>query len=515
LAQAPDSIPAHLQARGRGAAMAATMGESPESRDFWLEVPEPDLSMEVQNQLKTDITELESECAKEETRLRRSALARQAGRRGPGAVHQEAPGGALVPGQWIMPGRDLAAVEAEALQTRYAEAAVMEMVSTLRSFDPEISCEKLSNDILCIVHSDAVVGHMNERLKASLRAYVPRNRRAWLAQDIEGHIAARRATLRLLRAKLARSLTAIWAFGGDPTARAAAFSAGGGAVLLGSAGGALGLALGTASGAVCGASVVPFTFGLSLPVGSAVGGSLGACVGVATGATTGLIGGGVAGGVAHRYRLEIRDGAVNLRGRVGQTAICTRTQALETTNYVKVRAIQAAERVQAAAVGAAHAASAPFVPYVDFAKTKGSELGAGVRDVVLDGHFQTTAASAAGGAVIAGTGGAVAGLAAGTTIGVVCGIVPAVFTFGLSIPVGAAIGAGTGAFAGTAAGSAVGFVGGGATGYGIYARHQDIRDSASNALRRVSYLTESVKEKANTSASYMKARLVGGTGGTA
>lgn len=94
--------------------------------------------------------------------------------------------------------------------------------------------------------------------------------------------------------------------------------------------------------------------------------------------------------------------------------------------------------------------------------------------VASDPHYQTTAASAASGAVAVGaTGGAVC-LAAGSLVGAAVGIVPAVFTFGLSIPVGAILGGGAGLCAGTAVGGTAGLVSGGAAGYAGYAKRKQI-----------------------------------------
>jgi len=75
---------------------------------------------------------------------------------------------------------------------------------------------------------------------------------------------------------------------------------------------------------------------------------------------------------------------------------------------------------------------------------------------------------------LGGTGGVV-GLTIGAVVGGVVGVVPAVFTFGLSIPVFALVGSGTGLFVGTAVGGATGTVGGGAVGYGAYAKRAEIR----------------------------------------
>lgn len=113
-----------------------------------------------------------------------------------------------------------------------------------------------------------------------------------------------------------------------------------------------------------------------------------------------------------------------------------------------------------------------------------SELAAGVRNVAKDKSFQTTTALAAGGAVAMGAGGALTGLSTGTVIGTAVGIVPALFTFGLSIPIGAAIGGGAGLVMGAVVGTTVGAVGGGAAGYGMYVKRDQIAGVASQTLAK-------------------------------
>lgn len=110
------------------------------------------------------------------------------------------------------------------------------------------------------------------------------------------------------------------------------------------------------------------------------------------------------------------------------------------------------------------------------ADTRMSTVAEAASNMVADKRVQVTAASAAGGAVVAGVGGGAVGLASGGAIGAAVGIVPAFFTFGLSIPVGAALGAATGLGVGTAVGGTAGLVGGGAAGYGAYGYKEQIGD---------------------------------------
>merc|ERR1711963_1202601 len=102
------------------------------------------------------------------------------------------------------------------------------------------------------------------------------------------------------------------------------------------------------------------------------------------------------------------------------------------------------------------------------------EAKARTKEMVSDRTFQVTAASATGGALACGMGGAAMGVVGGGFVGAAVGLVPALFTFGLSIPVFFVVGGGMGATVGATAGGTVGSVGGGATGYGVYTRRDKI-----------------------------------------
>jgi len=117
-------------------------------------------------------------------------------------------------------------------------------------------------------------------------------------------------------------------------------------------------------------------------------------------------------------------------------------------------------------------AQAQALDALKYSTDKVSELGEGVREVVHDPRAQVTAASAVGGAVAMGTGGAATGLVSGGLLGAACGLVPAVFTFGLSIPIGAAVGGGVGLCAGATMAGTAGLVGGGALGYKTYGKEE-------------------------------------------
>lgn len=81
----------------------------------------------------------------------------------------------------------------------------------------------------------------------------------------------------------------------NPRSQVTAVSAVGGAVALGTGGGATGMLSGGAIGAACGLVPAVFTFGLSIPVCAAVGSSIGLCTGAAVAGTAGFLGGGTVG----------------------------------------------------------------------------------------------------------------------------------------------------------------------------------------------------------------------------
>merc|ERR1711920_1121279 len=82
--------------------------------------------------------------------------------------------------------------------------------------------------------------------------------------------------------------------------------------------------------------------------------------------------------------------------------------------------------------------------------------------------------SAAAGGIAVGVPCGTIGFVAGGAIG----FLPAIFTFGLSVPVFAVVGGG----AGLCVGGTTGALGGGAAGYGAYAKRSEIRQGAPNAV---------------------------------
>jgi len=99
----------------------------------------------------------------------------------------------------------------------------------------------------------------------------------------------------------------------DRQVRVTATAATGGAIVLGTGGGAAGMLAGSALGAAWGLLPALLTFGLSIPFCATVCGGAGLCAGAALGGAAGLVGGAAAG-----YALnEDKDGLVDhlLRGR--------------------------------------------------------------------------------------------------------------------------------------------------------------------------------------------------------
>jgi len=460
-----------------------------------VEVPEPDLSMEVQDQLRRSLTDNEVRFF--------AALDEE----------QETP------------------VLETASSRAFAGYAVGEAVRMLKKFNPEATKDVISDSIHSMIHSEALVGHLAKRSQEALREYVPRDRAAWLAHDIEGHAAALSQRLALLRASFVRTACLARVKGlelaTDRGTHVVMLSAGSGAVVLGCTGGVVGTCGGATAGTIAGVVPALLTFGLSLPAGAVVGGGVGGCLGAAAGTLSGLVGGGASGGVAYRYRAEIGDGAVHIKVK----ALRAKDRAAEKAQELQMVANSWVGSAKAHAGGTVQALSDATSEAAERAKvfghvaatsvhSKASELGTNAKALALNPAAQATSAGAAGGSVTVGAAGGGLGLLAGGAAGAAVGLVPALFTFGLSIPVCAAIGGGAGACLGTAAGGTTGFVGGGAVGYGAYnaySQRKEISLGASEALTKLGGMAESVKEgakeRANMSASFIKARL-SGTGGT-
>jgi len=315
------------------------------------------------------------------------------------------------------------------------------------------------------------------------------------------------ARLRGVRAKTADVIS-------NRAVQVTAASAVGGAVLAGGASGLLGLALGTAGGASVGVVPALFTFGLSIPLFAAVGGGLGLAVALPAGGAAGAVGGGATGYAAYSKRAEI----TSFTGQGYAKARSTAQSAWARVASKSEAAVKFAEAKRESAKALARSSIDTTRQKVGEGCECASKSLAAARakgiELASDRSVQVGAVSAAGSAAVCGTAGGVAGLCTGTVVGGAIGLVPAIFTFGLSIPIGAALGGGCGLLAGAGAGGAAGLVGGGAAGYTAHSRREDIGVRVKDTISKVSDGAEYMKGKASTSAAYVRARVVGGTGGT-
>jgi len=288
----------------------------------------------------------------------------------------------------------------------------------------------------------------------------------------------------------------------DKTFQVTAASAAGGAAACGATGATVGMVTGGAIGAMVGVVPALLTFGLSIPAGAAIGGGCGAMAGATTGGTVGAVGGGAAGYGAFTRREKISAKGRQIYAQAMAAVSGARAKGLK----YKADAVKLVEdrvaTTKAKALAAFGAAKAKTTERATAAKAKSIEIAS-------NKTVQVTAASATGGAVVLGAGGAATGLAAGGTIGAAIGVIPALFTFGLSIPVGAMIGGGCGLVAGTAVGSTTGLVVGGTTGYGAYTKRDEIKSGVSASYVKVSETAEYAKSKASEAAGQVRARIAG------
>lgn len=300
----------------------------------------------------------------------------------------------------------------------------------------------------------------------------------------------------------------------DKTVQVSAAGAAGGAVLLSGASGMLGLMLGGMGGAFVGMVPALFTFGLSIPAFATLGAGFGFFAGATVGGTAGAAGGGATGYAVYTKRAEIKSFSEKKY-----------TQAKSTTETAWAAVVSKFADVKKLAKGKVDDMKALALSYYSKAQTKvgekcacASEKAAAAKakgiELVHDKSVQVGAVSAVGGAVACGSAGAATGMCTGTIIGGAVGIVPAIFTFGLSIPIGAAIGGSCGLVTGATVGGSAGFVGGGAAGYTAHAKRTDISTTVKGTIAKVNEGAEYMKDKASTSAAYVRAKMVGGTGGT-
>eukprot|EP00445_Apocalathium_hangoei_P058670 CAMPEP_0204093970 /NCGR_PEP_ID=MMETSP0360-20130528/190688_1 /ASSEMBLY_ACC=CAM_ASM_000342 /TAXON_ID=268821 /ORGANISM="Scrippsiella Hangoei, Strain SHTV-5" /LENGTH=744 /DNA_ID=CAMNT_0051043277 /DNA_START=76 /DNA_END=2313 /DNA_ORIENTATION=+ len=274
-----------------------------------------------------------------------------------------------------------------------------------------------------------------------------------------------------------------------------AASATAGAVTLGAGGAATGAMTGGLAGAVAGLPLALFTFGLSIPAVAAVGGAAGGSLheGGGVGLQANVQAKGIRACVqdlATFAQLLARESAASAKVRAGESLESTRAKGLAKVEFVRQQAGEAKEA----------------------ATLKATQLSAATGELVSQKSFQMTAASATAGAVTLGASGAATGAVTGSLAGAVAGLPLALFTFGLSIPAVAAVGGAAGLVLGTAAGATTGFLGGGAAGYCVYQKKDEIRRAVSSTYIKASSGAELIKGGEIKSAEYAKDVVVAAKG---
>jgi hypothetical protein len=288
----------------------------------------------------------------------------------------------------------------------------------------------------------------------------------------------------------------------SPQFQTCSIATAGGAITLGTVGGAFGLASGVVVGSAAGVVPALFTFGLSIPVGGAIGGVGGLCGGTLLGGTSG----GIAGFTIYKYRIDIKDGFMTIKVKARSTLNSTKENAVMALNMTKMRIETQAGKIQAAASEIHGSANERYITAVQLAKAKSSEALA----LATTTRVGVTSGSAVAGAVVGGTSCGAFGAVAGAAVG----IVPAIFTFGLSIPAGAMLGL----CVGTTVGGSTGAVGGGLIGYGGFIHRKAIAEGVQSSWSKVSTTAENLKTKTFTCAADAKQSVEsivrGSTGGS-
>jgi len=295
----------------------------------------------------------------------------------------------------------------------------------------------------------------------------------------------------------------------DRRVQVTAASAAGGGAAVGAGGALAGLVAGGAIGASIGILPALFTLGLSIPLGAALGSGCGLVVGGAAGTASGVATGGAVGYGVFTKRAEIKKATMDMRAKImagikkGRevSVYCIAVSYAHTTNksiMVKSRVRSAVESIKQSIEPRFGAAVRKTAAAIVATKQK-------TREVASQKVVQVTTASAAGGAVVGGTGGAATGLLAGGALGAAIGVVPAIFTLGLSIPAFAVLGGGCGLAAGTAVGGTAGATVGGASGYGIYTKREAIG-------AKVDQTATYVRNTTAQGAGYLRTKLSGAGG---
>eukprot|EP00438_Fugacium_kawagutii_P019604 Skav232777 [mRNA] locus=scaffold614:133389:139205:- [translate_table: standard] len=264
----------------------------------------------------------------------------------------------------------------------------------------------------------------------------------------------------------------------EPEFQKLTISTSSGVIVLGAAGGAFGIASGVVIGSVAGLAPALATFGLSIPAGAMCGGVAGLLVGSTAGGTAG----GASGFCLYKYRVQIKDGIVQVKvkacnfaadgygkakGAVSSAKFAIENKATEAHEKAKMTIALAKEKTGTAAT---------------MAKTKAGEL----LTLATTTRAGASSAMALFGSTVGSTCGGICGAVAGGAVG----MVPAIFTFGLSIP----IGAGIGLVAGAATGGGAGAVGGGAIGFAGITYQEEIKRSADYLRKKSMDSAEQVKK---------------------
>jgi len=272
----------------------------------------------------------------------------------------------------------------------------------------------------------------------------------------------------------------------EPEFQKLTISTSSGVIVLGAAGGAFGVATGVVVGSVAGLAPALATFGLSIPAGAMCGGVAGLLVGSTAG--------GAGGFCLYKYRVQIKDGFVQVKVKAHTFAADgygkAKGAALSAKLAIQNKATQAREKAEVTIALEKTGAAAAL------AKAKAGEV------FTMTTSTRTGVSSAM--AVLGGTVGTTAGGICGALAGGAFGVVPAVFTFGLSIPVGAGIGL----MAGATTGGGAGVVGGGAIGFAGFTYRDEIKRSAEYLRRKSMDSAEQVKKS-------VKSLVGAGTGETA
>lgn len=274
----------------------------------------------------------------------------------------------------------------------------------------------------------------------------------------------------------------------EPEFQKLTISTSSGVIVLGAAGGAFGVVVGS----LAGLAPALATFGLSIPAGAMCGGVAGLLVGSTAGGTAG----GAGGFCLYKYRVQIKDGFV-------QVKVKAHTFAADGYGKAKGAALSAKLAIQNKATQAREKAEVTIA----LAKEKTGAAAALAKAKAGEMYTMTTSTRAgvsSAMAVLGGTVGTTAGGICGALAGGAVGVVPAVFTFGLSIPVGAGIGL----MAGATTGGGAGVVGGGAIGFAGFTYRDEIKRSAEYLRRKSMDSAEQVKKS-------VKSLVGAGTGETA